>query len=132
MGDIGIRHMKEAVEDRVGAVDLDRLVLGKRATHLRREVVPLLRLEVVDDEEATLEQVLAEPLDLGVGRAPETRLGEVGDWKAEELRVIEIEDVAPIEAGSDAADLRDDSWEMPVGLRVVVRPGRATPEASPA
>jgi hypothetical protein len=87
--------------------------------------------EVVDDEEAAFEQVVAQAPDLLLRRSPRPDLDDVGDGVLEEARVVEREDVRTVGEGTDERRLVDDSQEVVLGARVVVRPGGLAPATPP-
>ena len=94
--------------------------------NLLLEVVPVLTPEVVEDQEATLLDVVLNARQLAVIHLPEARLGHVGNRIREDLRVVQPEDVAAFEMRFDERDLLEDPREVALGPRVVVGPWRFT------
>ena len=107
------------------------LQLRQRPAHLLLEVVPLLGLEVVEDQEAALQRVGAKPAHLGLAHRPEARLRDVRDRMVEESGGVEIEDVGRPEVGVEQGDVIEDLGEVLVAARDNRGPRRRGPNPPP-
>ena len=100
-------------------------LLGHHAPHLSRHVVPLRCLEVVEQNEAALQEVLPQVLRVSVRHVPVARLGHVHKRMPEDLRIAQIEHVAAVRMNTSGGNVTNDVSEVTVRARVVVTPARA-------
>src|SRR5262245_39758154 len=115
--------------------DVDPPRFRQHAAHLILEVGPgpFLFAEVVENDEAAFLEIRAEALGFLVGRHPVARLDHVGDRIVEQLRIVERQDVRPVDPRVHVRDLLQDLPEMHFAARIVVRPRRtAALPAEPA
>ena len=109
----------------------DELIAGEHALHLRDRIEPIALIEaahlaeIVEDDEAALEEIIPESRDFFVVRRPAARLGEVGNRVLQELGIVEREDVpaddlAPLHEGTHRRQLAHDLHEVDVGAWIVV------------
>jgi hypothetical protein len=66
MGIIDLLQVEKRVKNRMRDIDLDPVILGQYPPHLSGHVVPLRGLEVVEENQAALQQVQAQILRLGI------------------------------------------------------------------
>src|SRR5207244_11185829 len=102
------------------------------ASQTRREMPPTassakVAAEIVEDDEAALQQVRAERGSLFVVHRPEARLGHVRDWVLAQVRVVEGQNVALLDVRIEVADLVEDFRQVPLGIGIAVRPRGKTP-----
>ena len=87
-------QVEDAVKKRVLAREVGEGAVGKDALHLLGEVVPfVLAPEVVEHEEAAVEQVAAEDGDFLIGEGKIAGLDDVDERVAEEHRVGDLENL---------------------------------------
>ena len=72
MGNLDVVDPEEAPKDGMGIVDVDPAVFGQRPLYLSSHVVPLLTLEVVENEEASLQEKGPEVLGSLLRHGPRT------------------------------------------------------------
>ena len=89
MRHVDVLELEERAEDRMVGPDFDELMIGQRTPDLLFHVVPLVRLEVIEDEEAALEEVISQVRGLRFLDAPVARLGNVDDRVPEDLGIVE-------------------------------------------
>src|SRR5439155_293343 len=121
--DVETVDLEEGVENRLRCVELDEPPFRQHALYLLLEIVPVVAAaEVVEDHEATLQQVRTKVGRLLVRHEPAARLGHVGERILEQVRIVERKDVALLRVRRQIADLVHDLHEVPLAGRVVVRP----------
>ena len=109
------------------------LVIGIAANAEEHVGVLANLAEVIEDEEASFEHIVANVLGLSIAHRPKAGLGDVSDRVPKEIRVTELEDVRARELHTHRRNLVEQPGQVPVGLRVIVTPHRAAPPAkSPA
>ena len=127
-----VRDAVEGIEDLVGGRQSHRPQVRQHSSHLRLEVEPVVPREVIEDDEAALEQIVTQAQHFLVGRAPVSRLAEIRDGILEQLGIVEREDVAVLRANAQRGQLAEDPGEVPLATRVIVRPLDVLPESAVA
>ena len=127
-------HVEEGVEDGVADVELDHPHLGQHALHLRFEIGPVSAAEVVEDDEAPLQQVRAEVRRFLVGLRPVAGLCHVRHGELHEIGRPDVENRAADGpgVGRDGRNLVEDLHEVALRARVVVGPRRPLSPAEAA
>src|SRR6185503_15629412 len=97
--------LEKGMKDLRAAVELHPPRLGQHDPHLFLQVVPVIPAEVVEDDEASLEQVGPERRRLFGRYRPESWFRHVGDRIVEQLRVRQREDIRSVVAATKEGEV---------------------------
>src|SRR5690606_9502354 len=116
----------EEMQQRIVVRDLDDRPARQHLTQRRLDDGPLVvAVKIVDDEKAAAQQVLTEPLGLGVRRAPVAAAGLL----SEQPRVVEQPIVGQLDVPAVVGDRKarhalERRQKIDLGLRIIDRPPR--------
>ena len=112
----------------------DELLVGKHAAHRRAEVLPVIRAsEVVEDDEASLLEVLAHRNDVLVGELHEPRLRRINHGILEQLGIADVDDARAIDVRFHVRDGVEDLDQVRFGARPFTdRDVAVSPRGQPA